>query len=143
MELKLERETFTSQSTIGSLFCGGVFLCHILEDTDRGLTSGMALGEIQTKKVYGKTAIPRGRYQIVATMSQRFAKILPLLLKVPGFEGIRIHPGNTPADTDGCLLPGLTGAKDFVGSSRDAFSVVDKLIHRALDRGDEVWITIQ
>jgi len=136
MELKLERETFTSQSTIGSLFCGGVFLCHILEDTDRHLETN------PSGKVYGKTAIPRGRYQIVATMSQRFAKVLPLLLKVPGFEGIRIHPGNTPADTDGCLLPGLTGAKDFVGSSRDAFQIVDKMIHRALDRGEQVWIEV-
>lgn len=136
MELQLQRHNLTANSTIGTLFCGDVEICKILEDTDRRLES------YPGRKVYGKTAIPRGRYRIVATMSNRFKRVLPLLLNVPGFEGIRIHPGNTAADTDGCLLPGLSEAVDFVGSSRVAFDKVFKLINLALDKGEQVWITV-
>lgn len=147
MELILTREKFTDSSTIGTLAmmrdATTEPLCKILEDTDRGLTSAMSLGDIRAKKVYGKTAIPRGRYQVVVTYSNRFARPLPLLKDVPGYEGVRIHPGNTPADTDGCLLPGIVESKDFVGKSRIAFDMVFAIIQKALDSGKEVWITIQ
>lgn len=138
MELKLQRQTFTAQSTIGTLFFEGKAQCLVLEDVDRKLELD------SSKKVYGKTAIPRGRYQIVATFSNRFKRELPLLVGVPGYEGIRIHPGNTAADTDGCLLPGVTNpTPDFVSQSRIAFDLVNRLIHLGLSRGESVWITIQ
>lgn len=137
MELILNRTTFSTESTIGTLSRDGIDICKILEDTDRHLESN------PSAKIYGKTAIPRGRYRIVATMSQRFARVLPLLLNVPGYEGVRIHPGNTPADTDGCLLPGLSSSVDFVASSRAAWLQVNELITSALDRHEEVWITIK
>lgn len=118
--LLLVRDTFTSRSTIGKLTLEGTHLCDILEDTDRQL-------EINPKsKVYGETAIPRGTYEIVLTYSPRFKKILPLLLKVPGYEGVRIHTGNKPEDTDGCLIVGERYSKipNYVINSRTA---LDKL----------------
>lgn len=112
MDLHLIRKIYTKKSTIGELSVDGKFQCYILEDIVR---------PADAEKVYGKTAIPAGTYQIQITMSNRFQRFLPLLIGVPGFEGIRIHPGNTDGDTDGCLLPGKTQGKDFVGSSVIAF----------------------
>lgn len=143
MELTLKRETRTGNSTIGKLSAGSKTICNILEDCDRGLSQNMTSTEIKQKKVYGKTAIPTGRYSIVVTFSNRFKKPLPLLQGVPGFEGIRIHPGNTSADTEGCLLPGTSASTDFVGSSRVAFAIVFEMIQTALNSGEKVWITIQ
>ncbi len=103
MELILKRETFTNESTIGSLTIDGKFECFILEDKDRGLTDSMPLAEIVATKVYGKTAIPYGRYEIDWTMSARFKVMMPILLNVKGYSGIRIHKGNTEIDSLGCL----------------------------------------
>lgn len=72
-------------------------------------------------KVYGQTAIPAGTYQVVLNQSPRFKRVLPLLLNVPGFEGIRIHPGNKAEDTDGCILVGDAPAPDWLGQSKVAF----------------------
>jgi len=83
MKIDLVRHVFTPRSTIGSLYVDGKFECYTLEDVVR-------LGE----KVYGETAIPEGTYEVQITFSNRFKRDLPLLLKVPGFEGVRIHPGN-------------------------------------------------
>jgi len=129
MVLKLIRNTFTPQSTIGDLYADGVFLCHCLEDVVR---------PVDEPKVYGKTAIPYGRYRVVLTMSNRFKVILPLLVDVPGFAGVRIHSGNTAADTDGCLLPGLSKGVDFVGNSRAAMAKLQPLIAAA----PECWLEI-
>lgn len=116
MKLKLIRESFTDKSTKGRLFIDNVFECYTLEDKDRFLENGA------NEKVYGKTAIPRGIYEIKLTESQRFHRVLPLLENVPNFTGVRIHTGNTAADTDGCILVGTTEGDDFIGHSRDAFN---------------------
>jgi hypothetical protein len=141
MELKVVRKTFTQESTIGELYVNDVFQCFIIEDVDRGLDSKMSVEEINKKKVFAKTSIPTGRYEIAITYSNRFQKYLPLLLNVPGFEGVRIHPGNTSADTEGCLLPGVEKSKDFVGQSKAAFaSLFAKL--KAIEKKEKIFITI-
>lgn len=112
MKLELRRVKLTPEFTIGELYVDGTFECFTCEDTVR------ADGET---KVYGKTAIPFGSYGIVITFSNRFQRQLPLLVNVPGFEGIRIHPGNTAADTDGCILPGECKTDTGVGRSVAAF----------------------
>lgn len=122
MKLVLKRNIFTDDSTIGELFIDGRLECFILEDTDRHLTSDMSLDEIKATKVFGNTCIPYGEYRIHNTFSNRFQKILPLLEGVKGFEGIRIHPGNTKEDTNGCLLPGTAKANNLVLHSRNAFA---------------------
>ena len=75
----------------------------------------------------GATAIPIGTYALELTHSPKFGRRLPLVRGVPGFEGIRIHPGNTEADTEGCILPGLLRFPDRVAQSRMAY---DRLLHR-------------
>lgn len=106
MEILLKRVARKTEYTIGKLYIDGVYQCDVLEDTDRGLTKDMPLDELKKKKVYGKTAIPTGKYQVAWTYSNKFKKALPLIMNVPGYEGIRIHSGNVPADTYGCLLLG-------------------------------------
>jgi len=141
MELVMNRTTRTARSTISELTVNGNFECFVLEDRDRGLTQGMTLSELMALKVKTRTAIPSGRYEIVVSFSDRFQKMLPLLLDVPAFAGIRIHPGNTDNDTEGCLLPGKTKAQDMVGSSRAAFTVLFDKIKDAIQR-EKIFITI-
>jgi len=111
MKLLLQREPSTKNSTPGKLFIDGTFECYTLEDIVRA----------RGVKVYGQTAIPAGTYQVFLTQSPRFKRVLPLLLNVPGFEGIRIHPGNKAEDTDGCILVGDAPAPDWLGQSKVAF----------------------
>lgn len=142
MELFLQRETFTDKSTIGRLFIDGQFECYVLEDKDRGLKQEMSLNEISQKKVYGQTCIPYGRYEIDVTMSNRFKKELPLLLNVKGYDGIRIHTGNTDIDTHGCLLTGQIKGVDSVSKSTPAFNLLFEKIRSQIKYGKKVFITI-
>lgn len=148
MELLLKREDFTSKSTIGYLFVNGVFECYVLEDTDRGLTSEMSLEEINKIKQYGVTAIPYGRYRVKRTKSERFSLkaghtvVMPLLLDTKGYAGVRIHIGNKPEDTLGCLLMGRKKGIDCIMESTKATQQLEKKIEGAELNGEEVWITI-
>lgn len=142
MDLLLTRKIRSNTSTIGELTVNGVFECYILEDKDRGLSSTMSLSEIASQKVPAKTCIPAGRYEVIVSFSNRFKKSLPLLLDVPGFAGIRIHTGNTSADTEGCLLPGATKSADFVGKSTVAFNALFSKITAGVKKG-KVFITIK
>ena len=135
MNLYLFRDTFTETSTTGPLFIDDIFECYVLEDQDRKLESGGT-------KVYGKTAIPRGRYQVVLDWSPKYGRDMPHVLDVPGFEGIRIHTGNKPEDTEGCLIVGQERVPNYVRNSKLAF---DALLHKmklTWANGEEVWITI-
>ena len=125
MKLEVVRKIFTPESTIGHLLIDGVFECYTLEDCSRE-KPGVAVSKW---KVPGDTAIPEGTYNIVLDYSNRFKKILPRLVNVPGFEGVRIHAGNTKKDTEGCLLVGDSIGKDFIGNSRKAFDrLMEKLV---------------
>lgn len=142
MELTLKRETFTEESTIGSLSIDGKFECFILEDKDRGLTNEMPLAEIVATKVYGLTAIPYGRYEVDWTMSNRFKTMMPILLKVKGYEGIRIHKGNTQIDTLGCLICGTVKRNNMVTESTMATKKLYSKIESAKKQGKKIYITI-
>lgn len=80
----------------------------------------MTTSELMALKGFGQTTITTGRYELILSFSDRFQKQLLLLLNVPGFEGIRIHSGNFPKDTEGYLLVGRTKLPqpDMVGSRR-------------------------
>lgn len=133
MELLLIRDIFAPQRTLGVLYVNGVKECYICEDVVRP----------NGEKVYGKTAIPEGRYEVKITMSNRFKRELPLLLNVPNFEGIRIHSGNHEGHTEGCLLPGKTRNASGVFSSVIATNNLILKIRSALNSGKKVFITIK
>jgi adenylate kinase family enzyme len=130
--LNLRRKWFTDKSTIGELYFGLDKFCYSLEDS------------VRFKKIQNVTAIPSGRYEVVITFSNRFLNLMPLLLNVPGFDGIRIHSGNTDADTDGCILVGKTrfdDQPDVIFESRAAFSDLMEKLTEAIKQG-KVFIEI-
>lgn len=121
MEIKLVRIALKSTYTIGKLYVDGKYFCDVLEDKDRGLDSLMTESEILEKKVKGQTAIPTGHYVINITYSPKYKRMMPLLLDVKGFSGIRIHSGNTSKDTEGCLIVGKNKKVGMVLESRDTY----------------------
>lgn len=139
MELKVIRTTFTEHSTIGELHIDGGFFCYTLEDKDRGLIKTQPLTEIAQKKLFGKTAIPLGKYDLALTYSNRFQKYMPQVLNVPGFDGIRIHSGNKAEDTEGCLLVGLDRGENFIGKSREALAQL-MIIFSRVEKKEKITI---
>ncbi len=134
MELKLNRIFLSSSATIGELWANNTHLCDTLEDRVRP----------EGEKIYGKTAIPEGTYEMVLSYSPRFKKILPEILNVPNFTGIRIHCGNSSADSSGCILVGTwDGEKeDWISDSKIAFNELMSLLQKAADNKEKVAITI-
>lgn len=97
---------------------------------------------VRPEKIKNETAIPAGKYEIIITRSVHFKnKLLPLLLNVPNYEGVRIHSGNRPEDTEGCILVGRTKNEDFVGKSRLAFQPLFDKMQAALET-ERVFIEI-
>jgi hypothetical protein len=134
MEILLKRTYTDKDRTLGLLFVDTVVECFTVEDTVRA----------KGVKVYAKTAISAGRYEVVITFSNRFKKLMPLLLKVPNFEGVRIHAGNTELDTEGCLIVGqeLLPNNAGVGKSRLAYNALFSKIQKACKK-EKVFITIE
>ena len=138
MKLKLERSLVCGKGcTIGQLFVDGFEECFTLEDEVREIDAPVAQWKIRNE-----TAIPRGLFNVVITYSNRFKRDLPLLENVEGFEGIRIHPGNTSADTEGCILVGRGKTDKTVTESRIAFNQLFGKIQQALEDGDTVMMEI-
>jgi hypothetical protein len=127
MKITVKRIHRTDISTIGELYIDGAFECYTLEDVEREI------------KIKSETAIPKGAYKVIINQSNRFKKLMPLLLNVPNFEGVRIHSGNTNHDTEGCILVGQTRSKNFIGQSRKAFDKLFKKMQAAKD----ITITIE
>jgi hypothetical protein len=130
MKLNVDRVQKDVDVTIGQLLIDDQFECWTLEDPVRA-----------GPKVHGETAIPAGTYKVLITFSPRFKRDLPLVQNVPGFEGIRIHPGNTADNTEGCLLVGDVRLSKSIGKSQIAFARVFQKIKAAQARGEPVEIT--
>lgn len=126
MQITVKRLYKTDTSTIGELLIDGVFECFTLEDIERPV------------KIKAETAIPKGTYKVIINESNRFKRLMPLLLNVPNFEGVRIHAGNTNHDTEGCILVGQTRNKNYIGQSRKAYEKLFKKMQAA----KEISITI-
>ena len=139
IKLRLERRYKGSKYTIGKLFINDEYFCDTIEDIDRGLKSSMSVEYIKKKKVYAETAIPTGTYKIEMTYSSKFKRILPLLVDVKGFSGIRIHRGNTEIDSSGCIIIGENKVKGKVINSTP-YEVA--LVKRLLEE-DDIEITIE
>lgn len=134
MKLTLKRIALRSTYTIGRLYVDGNYFCDTLEDTVRDLNKNGKFDNGE-KKVYAKTAIPYGTYEIKWTYSPRFKKYTPQLMNVPSFEGIRIHSGNSNTDTEGCLLLGENKKVGMVLNSRATINKFYPLIKEACSKG--------
>ena len=148
MELILTRIAKRKTYTIGRLairkevndeYLAGTtneYFCDTLEPTWRDYAHG-------GRKIKGRSAIPEGRYAVVISYSPKFKQWLPILLGVPNFDGIRIHAGNTAADTAGCILVGKNKLVGQVVDSRIWVHRLKQKIVEAKDKGEAVWITIK
>lgn len=121
MKLRLVRQHHFQKSTIGSLFVDDKFHCNTLEDVVRPV------------KIDNETAIPAGTYEVVVNFSDRFKRPMPLLLGVPNYKGVRIHTGNTDANTEGCILVGTWDGKqeNWISKSAIAFGTLFPLLEKA------------
>lgn len=145
----------TKEYTIGELFVNEeatlsktTKVCDTLEDTFRLLpktcpNTPKGIGCSCKEKVHGKTCIPYGTYTVRLSYSNRFKRILPEVLNVPHFLGIRLHSGNSSKDTEGCILVGTKSKGDWVTASRVAFNKLYKLLQTAEKNKEEITITIR
>lgn len=139
MKLLLKRIARKPLYTIGKLYIDGAYFCDTIEDTDRNLSQNMPLSEIQEIKQKDITAIPTGTYKVILSKSPRFKKVLPEILSVPGFAGVRIHSGNTQYDSSGCLI---VGENKVVGKVINSRVTLAKLME-VLNNQNNVEITIK
>lgn len=128
MTLRLIREPSQHNATMGSLYIDGVWAVWTLEDA------------IRDQELPGETCIPAGTYRVDITPSARFHRLLPILLDVPGFTGVRLHSGCTIADTSGCVLVGRTRSSGQVGESRLAFESLFPQLVAGLPNGIDLVI---
>ena len=153
MDILLKRRYKGTSYTIGSLFIDGKYECDTIEDIDRAISNEMNESEILSKKVYGKTAIPYGKYEITLdTVSPKFkgrswAKFcngkLPRLLNVKGFDGILIHVGNTEKDSLGCIIVGENKIKGQVINSTVTFKNLYLKLYKTKLTGEKLYLTIK
>lgn len=135
VELTVLRQSSRNGFTPGQLLWAGVHECFTCEDVIREVPGK----PVSSWKVQNETAIPAGRYRVKLSYSPHFRQVLPEVIDVPGYTGIRIHIGNTAKDTDGCLLLGETQTTTGVASSTAAFGTFMLKLSRAI-AGGEVWI---
>ncbi len=141
MNIQLKRIAKKETYTIGKLYIDGVYFCDTIEDKDRGLNQIMSINDIKKKKVYGETAIPTGTYKLVIDYSNRFKKNMAHILNVPGYEGIRIHTGNSAKDSLGCIIVGKNKVVGKVVESRNTYNQLFPILQKAFKEG-EIKITI-
>ena len=157
MEILVHRRWNKQEYCVGRLFIDGQLYGNTLEDCDRGLSDAMDERTIRNRKIYGKTAIPRGRYRIdMDTVSPKFSKKkfymdvcqgkLPRIKNVKGFEGILLHVADGPKGADlleGCIGVGLNREKGQLCEGKDVFAKIYRLMKEAHDRGETIYITIE
>ncbi len=142
MKLRLRRRYLGLEYTIGSLFIDGVYLCDTIEDKVRDYNQDGDLNDPGEEKVFGETAIPYGFYEIDLTMSPKFKRLLPIILNVKHFTGIRIHRGNTAKDSHGCPLVGENKAKGKVLNSTKYEMLIVEAMLKAIRNQENMTIEV-
>lgn len=132
----LKREIFQEGFALGRLYKDGEYFGFTCEDCDRQLENGGT-------KIPGQTAIPAGTYRLSISYSTRFKRPMPIVEGVPGFSGVRIHGGNTAADTEGCPLLGATRTATGVASCAEVNSRLMGVIAMAEEAGDKCWLEVK
>lgn len=151
MKLKIWRKWPKKDYTIGVFYISGKRLCNSLEDTDRGLVQSMPTGKINQIKVYGSTAIPKGTYKVILSVSPKFSTrawakkyggLVPEILGVKGFSSIRIHPGTDASSTSGCPIVGDNLKVGKVLNSTKRYYELMGALMPAWEKGEEITIEI-
>lgn len=137
LELDVKRIHRGKDYTIGELYINGTFFSHTLEDKVRLLNS-------YEDKIYGETAIPIGRYKVILIYSNHFKRIMPEIVGVDFFKGVRINSGNSKKDTKGCLLVGeCKNVEDgFIYNSKKTYKKLFKILQDAVNRNEEIYLSI-
>ena len=143
MEIEVRRTEFYPECTHGKLYIDDEYLCDTLEDQDRDFNRDGDITDKGEGKVYGQTAIPRGRYELVLKVSARFGKTLPTILNVPGFTGVLIHSGNTPEETKGCILLGARQKRGRVMNSRFFMLRFMEIVKPAFEEGEKIYLSVK
>ena len=141
MKIVLKRIALRDTYTIGKLYIDNKYICDTVEDKVRDINKNGKFDEGE-KKVYGETAIPYGTYEVKWTYSPRFKRYMPELLNVSNFSGIRIHSGNTAADSLGCIIVGENKVVGKVINSRATVNKLYPIIEKGCKEG-KVTITIE
>jgi len=139
MKLTLNRTVLTDKSTVGILYVDDVRECFTLEDKVREVDGK----PVSSWKVEEETAIPKGTYKIVKDFSPKYGKDMLHILDVEGYSGVRIHSGNVAEDTEGCILVGTTVGRDMVLNSRIAMEKLFTKVTSAMEKKEEITITIK
>lgn len=143
MTIRIDRQWKKAEYTISKVYINGRYYgCNALEDTDRGLLQAMQIAEIRKRKIKGKTAIPRGYYDVKVTWSEKYQRNMPLVVDVPGFSGIRLHSGNSAKDTEGCILFGKNDKVGWISDSRYWTDKIYRLINTALAKGEKITLIV-
>jgi hypothetical protein len=135
MEVLLQRIKQLNNCTIGRIYINGNLFCNTLEDPIRKIKPD------GSGKIKGRTAIPEGKFLVILSYSERFRKVLPLLLNVPFFQGIRIHSGNTCDDTEGCILVGKYDGNGYIMDSRKTLSALIETFHKA-SKAESIYLLV-
>lgn len=152
IELLIDRKWPKQNYAIGVFYIDGGGLCNSLEDADRGLMQSMPTGVIMQKKIPGKTAIPKGMYRVILSVSPKFkgrawAKKwggkTPEILNVKGYSGVRIHPANKAEEIEGCIAIGDNTKVGQVTNSVRRYDELMSIIVPRMENGEECYITIK
>ena len=148
MKIIIDRFFKGTNYTIGRMHIDGKYFCDTLEDTVRALPKRCPYTPqwrscICKEKIYGQTAIPTGTYKVTLEMSPRFKRKLPYLHDVHHFLGILIHRGNTPENTEGCILVGENKVVGKVVNSTPYEVELVRLIDVAEKKGEKVTIELR
>jgi hypothetical protein len=129
MHVTVQRQALKDDRTLGELLIDGQHFCWTLEDA------------VRETKLPGITAIPAGVYEVIVNFSARFSRPLPLLLGVPNFTAVRLHAGNGPDNTEGCILIGLEHDDERIWNCSGAVSELTFRIRNATTTG-KVFIEV-
>lgn len=152
VDILLQRIFNCQEYCVGRLYWDSLYLCDTIEDTDRGMKDSWSIERILSVKIPGKTAIPKGTYKVVGTVSpkfknrtwaKRYGGVVPEIQDIKGYSGVRIHPANRATELLGCIAPGKNTVKGAVTQSQVCYyRLMDKLT-KVWSEGYETYITIQ
>jgi len=140
MKILQKRYKFGEDFTLSQLYIDGQWFhgCpYTLEDVVREIP-GVA---VEKWKIKSETAIPVGTYELKKTWSGRWSKMMWEITNVPGYQGIRIHAGNTSHDTEGCIICGKERDEKHgeVSGSRIACDALYKKLEQAEMLGEKIY----